>query len=146
MSGSSRGFSLVEALIATMVMVAGIVGLAALYDVAIRTNAAARTATVASMLAVDRMEQLRSAPFVIGGVRPTPSPSGTLSANIDGFCDFLDAKSNPARADVATYVRRWAVTPLPSDPDNAIVLQVVAFAIARPTDRVQLVTVKARRP
>jgi hypothetical protein len=146
MPGSSHGFSLVEALIATMVMVAGIVGLAALYDVAVRTNAAARTATVASMLAVDRMEQLRSVPFVVGGVRPALSPSGTLSANIDGFCDFLDAKSNPARVDVATYVRRWAVTALAGDPDNAVVLQVVAFAIARPADRVQLVTVKARRP
>ena len=59
-----------------------------------------------------------------------PSPPGTLTSNVDGYVDYLDGGgrwvgrggSSPA---TAVYIRRWAVRPLASDPDDLIVLEVV---------------------
>ena len=62
-----RGISLVEALIATGVLVTGIVALLQLFVVATRANVEARAATYATVLALQKMEELRASPFPAPG-------------------------------------------------------------------------------
>ena len=91
-----------------------------------------------------------------------PSPSNALDENVPGFCDFLDAGGNwvgtgttpPA---TAVYVRRWAIVPLPTNPNNTIILQVLVFPASRNRgaadlgrgrrlpEEARLITVKTRK-
>ena len=62
-----------------------------------------------------------------------PSPGGALSQNIGGYCDFLDANGRslgggPTPAPNTTFVRRWSIEPLPTDP-NTVVMQVLVIPL-----------------
>jgi type II secretory pathway pseudopilin PulG len=81
-----------------------------------------------------------------------PSPAGTLESNVPFYVDYLDGSgawtgrggSPPA---TAVYVRRWAVQPLESYPDDILVLQVVVTTISFTTaHESRLVSVLTRRP
>jgi hypothetical protein len=92
----------------------------------------------------------------------SPSPPNALAANEAGYVDYLDrngaslgggATPPPATA----YVRRWAVEPLPTNPNNTLILQVLVFSVrdrandasgavlVRGRDEARLVTVKTRK-
>ena len=152
---SSRGFSLLEALVATTVLTVGVVGLAQLSEIATRATAGAKATTFATILAQQKMEQLRSLTFgfdpsglpqsdvttdvsVIperptGGRGLSPSPAGALNSNTPGYCDFLDSfghwlgggSGNDAEPVGTEYIRRWSIDTLPANPGNTIVLQVL---------------------
>ena len=67
----------------------------------------------------------------------TQSPSGTLGSNTDGWVDFLDPKGcvlsgGSAPPEGTMYIRRWSVEPLPTNPNNTLILQVL---VARNVDR-----------
>jgi prepilin-type N-terminal cleavage/methylation domain-containing protein len=147
-----RGFSLLEVVVATSILVVGVAGVAPLLVLASRANQSARNTTQASLLAQQKMEQLRAlewardpsggllsdvdtdltVAFAVGsgGSGLRPSPAGSLDRNVDGFCDFIAADGRvvgggsvpPAGA---AYVRRWSIEPLPPDADEALVLQVL---------------------
>src|SRR4051812_18004760 len=148
----AAGFSLLEVLFATSLLTASIVGLAQLFAVSTRTNAAAKSTTFAALLAEQKMEQLRGltwgfdslglpltdtstnitvVPETIGGGKGlTPSPSLTLGQNTAGVCDFLDKYGNSLGGGTTppattAYIRRWSVEPLPTNPNNTVVLQVL---------------------
>ncbi len=109
-----RGFSLVEVVVAMAIMITATVALAELSIVAVRANRVARSTTVATVLAVQKMEQLQSA----GWTELTSSPPDALGQNTDGYCDFLDANGQTLGAGTsppvgAVFVRRWAIAPLP---------------------------------
>ncbi len=96
------------------------------------------------------------------GLSPSPGGAASLSVNSDGYCDFLDGSgrwlAGGATAPEGTiFVRRWSVEPLPTNPHNTIVLQVLvrrnrasvaAAAITggiRTPDEARLVSVKTRK-
>src|SRR4051812_7788108 len=56
---NQEGFSIVEVLVATSIMAVALTSLAQLFAVATRANGSARAATYTSMLAQQKMEQLR---------------------------------------------------------------------------------------
>jgi len=60
--GSERGFSLIEVLIASLVLAVGVVSLAQLFTIAIASNLSARDTTEGTVLAAQKMEELRSLP------------------------------------------------------------------------------------
>jgi hypothetical protein len=71
------------------------------------------------------------------GTGLSPSPAGTLSDNVSGWVDYLDINgcllSGGATAPNRTiYIRRWSVEPLPTNPNNTLILQVL---VTRRTDR-----------
>jgi type II secretory pathway pseudopilin PulG len=71
------------------------------------------------------------------GTGLSPSPAGTLSDNVSGWVDYLDNNgcllSGGATAPNRTiYIRRWSVEPLPTNPNNTLILQVL---VTRRTDR-----------
>ena len=108
-----------------MVAVA-ITALAQLFVIAAQADANARRASFASILATQKIEELRSL-----GADLTRQGSPSLTADIAGACDFLDeygrslgSGSSPLPGTV--YIRRWSVEPIASDPDTFVV-QVAVF-------------------
>jgi len=67
----------------------------------------------------------------------SPSSAGTISENVSGWVDYLDVNgcllSGGSTAPSRTiYIRRWSVEPLPTNPNNTLVLQVL---VTRRVDR-----------
>jgi prepilin-type N-terminal cleavage/methylation domain-containing protein len=146
-----RGFSLVETLIATTLMAVALTSLAQLFALSTRNNQNARSSTFSAVLAQQKMEQLRgltwgfdtlglpltdlttdiaNVPAGEDGTGLSPSPADSLRQNHDGFCDFLDQYGRPLGTGGAVpagtmYIRRWSIEPLPANPNNTIVLQVM---------------------
>jgi prepilin-type N-terminal cleavage/methylation domain-containing protein len=182
-SRSSDGFSLVEVLVATTLLATGLLAVAQLFAVATDANRRSRVETTAAILAEQKMEQLRgltwgfdlaglpltdttsnisvTPPTPTGGGGLTPSPAGTLTSNTPGFVDYLDALGNwvgtgggvPAGA---VYIRRWSIEPMPINPNNTLVLQVLVTRwrdrgdadsgpVRRLPEEARLISVKTRK-
>jgi prepilin-type N-terminal cleavage/methylation domain-containing protein len=184
--GRNGGFSLLEVLIATTVLTVALAGLAQLFAVAARANSSAKATTYAAILAQQKMEQLRNLTYAFdplglpltdldtditvvpelpnGGTGLQPSPAGALGANTAGYVDYLDANGTSLGGLAAipppnaVYIRRWSVEPLPINPNNTIVLQVLVTrarhrgvadsaigVVTRLPDEARIVTVKTRK-
>lgn len=180
---SAAGFSLIEVLIATLMLATALVTLAQLFALSTQTNVSARNTTYTAVLAQQKLEELRSLTWGYdtlglpisdttsnttvspetpnGGTGLAPSPAGSLGANTDGYVDYVGPTGNklgggaqpPANT---VYVRRWSVEPLPSNPNNTLILQVLVFrnrdrgtaddgAGRVMPDEARLVTVKTRK-
>lgn len=159
-----RGFALVEVLVSAALLVAIAAGVAQVVAIAVRAAYADRVRTIATLLAAQKMEQLRSLrlsdrwtdtssdPPTDAGPGLAPSPPGTLDANVAFYADYLDGagrwvgSGSPAPGE-AVYVRRWAVRPCAADPDNTLILQVLVAAARGPgstaANRSYLVSIKA---
>jgi Tfp pilus assembly protein PilV len=140
---ASLGFSLIEALFATAVLIVGAGSLAQLVALSAQANRGSRNLTLSSVLAGQQLEQLRATPF--GEL--APSPPGTLVRDTSGYVDFLDATGSPVgRSSDAEFTRRWSVEPLPASPATTLVFQVI---VTTKRDRgpidARLVGVKTRR-
>jgi prepilin-type N-terminal cleavage/methylation domain-containing protein len=134
---SARGFSLLEVLIATTVVAVALTSLAQVFVVSAHANSSARAMTVAALLALQKMEQLRSFTWSVdaGGMpisdaRLAPSASDALRVNTAGFFDFVDGAGRSlgqaaAPPVTARYLRRWSIEPLPADADDLLVVQVL---------------------
>src|SRR5262245_7321501 len=119
-----RGFSLLEVLVALSILLGVLTGLAQLFATTSRVTNDARRAAVASVLAAQKLEQLRG----LGGELALLSV-GSLRRNVDGLCDFIDEQgrrlgggTRPPEGTV--FTRRWAVESLPSDPASTFILRV----------------------
>jgi type II secretory pathway pseudopilin PulG len=176
----SAGFALLEVLITAGLVVAVAAGASHILAIAVRASHSARVRTMASMLATEKIEQLRSLtwshvttsapamsisssdfttdlsndPATDSGPGLLPSPPGTLEANVAGYVDFVDgagrwvgAGGSPPSS--AVYIRRWAVRPLASDPENILVLRVVVTTRAPggvvSPDAAHLASIEARK-
>jgi Tfp pilus assembly protein PilV len=105
-----RGSSLVEALVATLLVSTGVVTMVQLLSIAAVTNLAARRSTVAAIVAEQKLEELRTLPFEY----LQTSPSSTLEQNTAGYVDY-----------VGIYTRRWSIEPVSSTPGTSLVIQVL---------------------
>jgi Tfp pilus assembly protein PilV len=123
-AASSRGFTLLEALIASLVVATAAVSLSQLIVVAAAQSRAARDHTTALTLAQGKLEELHSVPwsFAADGA-PTsdaqlsPSPPGALLASAPGYSDVVDR-----------FERRWMVAPLDAAHPDTLALHVCVFA------------------
>ena len=112
------------------------------------------TGPAISMSVSDVTTDLSNDPATDDGNGLLASPPGTLNSSIDGYVDYLDGAgrwvgrggSVPA---TAVYIRRWAVRPLASNPDDLMVLEVVVGTRGPSgtilSDAVRLVTIEARK-
>lgn len=78
-------------------------------------------------------------PQSTGGTGLSAASSNSLTENIPGYVDFLDGHgrslgtgATPPAA--AIYVRRWSIEPLPTNPNNTLILQVLVFKTAARPD------------
>jgi type II secretory pathway pseudopilin PulG len=153
-SDSAAGFSLVEVLIATMLLATALVMLAQLFVLSTQSNIGARNTTFTAVLAQQKLEELRALTWGFdtqglpisdtstntavspetpaGGTGLAPSPAGSLGANTDGYVDYIGQFGDKLGGGAAppantVFVRRWSVEPLPSNPNNTLILQVLVF-------------------
>ncbi|HEU4939506.1 MAG TPA: type II secretion system protein [Vicinamibacterales bacterium] len=164
-NSNSHGFSLIEVLVSMGLLTAVSLGVAQLFALSTRANVIAKGATSTTAMAEQKLEQLRSLTwgFDIAGqglpvsdtttnltvTPPThdgsglnPSPSDSLEQNTNGFVDFLDGggtwvgtgSTPPA---TAVYIRRWSIQPLPTNPNNTLVIQVLVTPVTSEQARVE---------
>jgi hypothetical protein len=176
------GSTLLEVLVASAIFITGITALASLFVLSIQANRLARETTFTMVLAQQKMEQLRGlqwgfdvldlplsdtttdvsvVPFTNGGAGLSPSPAGSLQQNIAGCVDYLDGYGDWVGSGATVpkgtvYVRRWSIEPLPTDPHNTLILQVLVTPLRshgmaghRPAARLpaeaRLLSVKTRK-
>jgi hypothetical protein len=169
-------------MVATMILAVGIIALAQLFVISTTANTSSRGVTYTMVLAEQKMEQLRGltwgfdvlglplsdtttdisvVPFTSGGTGLSPSPAGSLQQNVTGFVDYLDQNGHwvgtgPTPAPGTVYIRRWSIEPLPTNPNNTLVLQVLVTrlrdrgradqgSVARLPGEARLITVKTRK-
>jgi hypothetical protein len=163
---SERGFGFVETLMSISILTAVSIGVAQLFAIAALANHNAEASTSTAVLAVEKMEQLRSLtwgfetlpggelglplsdattdisvfPAAAGGPDLAASPGGTLGTNVPYYVDYLDADGtwigtggSPPPGTV--YIRRWAVDRLPTNPNDTVVLQVLATTLRQERQR-----------
>lgn len=150
-SRDAHGFTLVEVMVAVILLMIVALSAAQLFAVATTANFRAKTQTSTTILAVQKMEQLRgltwgfdadglpasdtttdlSRPEPTGGGNGlNPSPADSLTRNAPGYFDLLDVHgawldpSGGGSLDQMTYTRRWSIQPLPTNPNNTLVFQV----------------------
>ena len=184
-SKSESGFSLIETIVATGLLAGAVAVLGQMFAISMADNTSARTGTFAAVLAEQKMEQLRGLTWgfdiiglpltdvssnialpiqsAAGGPGLSPSPSNSLRANVDGYVDYVDGfgriiGGGTTVPDGTVYVRRWSVEPLPTNPNDTIILQVVVTrsrdrgtadseegSTRRLRDEARLMTVKTRK-
>ena len=105
---NNDGFSLLEALIASVILATAILSLAQLLILATIATASAGRTTDAALLAEQKIEELRASSSVALEEPSSDSPR-------PGFA------------------REWSVSALPSDPDHVALIQVVVRAAGRAT-------------
>lgn len=89
-----RGFTLIEALIATLVLSFGLIAISNLMIVSTSANYLANQSTAATMLAAQQMELLRSVNFTALTVSPgdtleTPTVGWSVITDVPGVGNFL---------------------------------------------------------
>ena len=150
----TRGFTLVEVLVAMAVLSSATLGGVHLMAFATRGMHVARMQGTAALAASTRLDQLRTLRFEFdpdgqpvtdvstdltvdppapGGSGLTQSGPATLDGNVSGFVDYLDAAgmwvgNGTVAPPTAVFVRRWAVE-APAQPD-VLVLQVLVRPLA----------------
>ena len=113
----TRGFSLLDALLAAAILASALLSLAQLISFAIKTTAAAGRMTDAALLASQKVEELRAASW------------GELQSGTE----------SPA----AGCTRTWTVVPLAADPDYVAVLEVL---VRVPGGQTRMVALKGKPP
>lgn len=139
------GFSLLEALVASLLVASAIVSLAHLIAIGAERSLASRRAVSASAIAQSKLEQLRQVAFAFDsdGLRITSaalavSPPQSLQEDTPGLVEHVDAFGEvvlPLASITPDYARRWAIAPLQSGDPDTLVLQVCVFVVRGPDRR-----------
>ncbi len=170
-------------MVASLILTTGVLALAQLFALSTTSNLSAKNTTFTAVLAEQKIEELRGLTWgfdrsglpvsdtasdtastndaTAGGTGLSPAPGAALQENTAGWVDYLDqfgrklgGGANPPAG--AVYARRWSVEPLPTNPNNTLIMQVLAFrlrergdadlgAVSRLPDEARLVTVKTRK-
>lgn len=125
------GFSLVEVLVASTLFVGAIAALAHVFVVAARANAEAQYATYATVLATQKMEELRSM-----------STPGEVVDAVDYADIHGEALVEGAASGRAAYERRWTVEPLFMTAEALVITVTVSRRDASSAGRVRLITIR----
>lgn len=180
---SAAGFSLIETIVATGILATALITVAQLFGIATQSNTSSRDLTYATVLAEQKIEQLRALTWGFdsvglpitdlttdttvqpeepnGGTGLSPSPDDVLKKSTTGYVDYVDRWGNvlgtgEAPPATSAYFRRWSIEPLPTNPNNTLIIQVVVGRITdrgeadqsvtmRIRDEARLMTVKTRK-
>jgi prepilin-type N-terminal cleavage/methylation domain-containing protein len=164
-NSNSRGFSLIEVVISMGLLTVVSLGVAQLFAASTKANRVARGQTSTTAMAEQKLEQLRALTFGFdsqgqglpltdtttnlsvvppqpngGGLNP--SPADALESNKPTYFDYLNADgvsvgTGAPTPDSATYVRRWCIQPLPTNPNNTLVITVLVSPLANELTRVE---------
>jgi Tfp pilus assembly protein PilV len=130
------GSTLIEVLVATLVLVSGVLAMAQLFLIAGATTAAARQSTVVTTLAAQKMEQLLSTDLAVA--------SETVD-HVDQIGNVLGEGERPPAG--AVYTRRSSIEALTAE---TVVIRVRVGSsdrsgrLGRMSGEIQMVTIKRR--
>jgi type II secretory pathway pseudopilin PulG len=102
-AGSQAGFTLVEALVAIVILVFGLIAVTNLMLVAASSNSVANQSTAAATIAAQRLEELKAEPF------DSLAAGGDLDSDVGGFNQDDDVPG------VGRIHTRWAVVAIAGD-------------------------------
>jgi type II secretory pathway pseudopilin PulG len=177
------GSTLIEVLIATLILATGILTMAQLFMASTATNLNAKNDTFATALAEQKIEQLRALTWGFdqnglpisdfasdtsvnpesdsGGTGLQPSPATSLQQNTSGYVDHVGSNgvilgNGVAPPNGAVYTRRWSIEPLPTNPNNTLIIQVLVTPnrvrgqadlgnVNRLQNEARMITVKTRK-
>jgi len=153
------GLTLIEVCVGMVVLSIAALGSAGLSDRALNMITAARLQTTTTVLAAQKMEQLRALawgfvdsgvltpvtdtatdlsqdPMAGGGAGLSSSPGGTLLTNTAGYVDYLDkhgawAGNGGSPPAAAVFIRRWNIARLQWSPSDSLVLRVLVTTVVR---------------
>lgn len=134
-TASVRGFTLLETVVATGILITTLAGIAQLFILSAHLARHASASSIALVAAQDKLESLRALPFGYddaGGSLTDPalepSPSNSLDADIERSVDWLDAGGQPAATDEgAVFVRRWRIATIAAPSPETIAIEVCVF-------------------
>ena len=176
------GSTLIEVIVAMLITVTALVSMAQLFAVSTGSNLAARNNTFSTVLAEQKLEQIRSltwgfdpqglplsdfttdtsvTPEAPGGSGLQPSPASALQENTVGYVDHVTARgvivgNGTQPPATAVYTRRWSIEPLPTNPNNTLIIQVLVTPnrnrgqadqgnVGRLVDEARVITIKTRK-
>jgi type II secretory pathway pseudopilin PulG len=156
---SARGFSLLETLIATGVLITALAGVAQLFVLGSQLARQSGASGVALLAAQNKLELLQGQTFgydASGNAATSPdldpSPAGSLNEDTPPFLEWLDAAGEiQAESDGAAFVRRWRITHLDAASPDAITIEVCVFRATAGEQEVSsadacLSTLRTRQP
>lgn len=129
---TERGTTLVEAIVAIGILAGAVVALAGLSSVAVRSSALARERSVATLLALQKLET-----ECLSAATSPPSPPNAWAVDTPGYVEYLDQYGSLLAGPAGgAYVRRWSVAPLPTDA-NLLAVQVAVAPCRTPSGAAQ---------
>jgi prepilin-type N-terminal cleavage/methylation domain-containing protein len=133
---SLRGFTLVEVVVATGILVTIAAGTTQLFAVAIRQSAAARQQLAMSLAASAKIEDVAAA---VASADPPVLIAGAIDRAVEGYADVVVQSG-------AAFERRWIVAPLSSYAPTAVLIAVrVAARGAQGAQPIEVVTIREAR-
>jgi type IV pilus assembly protein PilV len=114
---AQRGFTLIETMVAILVLTIGLVGTAALMSQSVNMGAHARFVSTAALLASEKMEDLDRFP----DNDPNLAAGGGLGADVAGYSDSVQISSNNGNINETT-VSAGATTLYTQKPDGTVVV------------------------
>jgi type II secretory pathway pseudopilin PulG len=155
-----EGFTLLETLVATGILVTALAGIAQLFVLGVRVTRESGSRGAALLSAQAKLETLRSLAMAYGSAGEMvtdpaleASPARSLREDTGGYVDRLDAAGRTVEDEdsEAVFTRRWAITPIDDQEPQAVVIEVCVFRA--PADGVSpvsaeacLATIRSRQP
>lgn len=157
---SHDGFTLIETVVATGILITALVGIAQLLVLSISSTRDAGVQGAALIAAQDKIEALRSLAFTYGPLGEpitaaglAPASGASLAEDTPGFVDLLDHEGRVVTGEVrgAVFTRRWRITAIDHLQPDALAVEVCVFrgpaqALTPLSADVCLATVRARQP
>ena len=113
------GFSLIEVMVAILILTVGLLSLAQMMVLATNSNSLSGRMTSASALAKEQLERLKAAPFYTDPLTRTRNPALQDGGDIDapgggGFAQHYDAEGIPV-AGGGQFEVRWEIETVPTN-------------------------------
>ena len=132
------GMTLIEVCLAVLIVSIAAFGAAHLFGQTLKMIAGARMQSAATMLAAQRVEQIRASGWQAAGSVTTVavSPANSLAVNSPGFVEYFDQHgqsvgTGPTPPPSAVYICRWFVDAHPWSPSQMRVIRALATSVAR---------------
>lgn len=118
-TSGERGFSLIEVMVAIVILTVGLLSLAQMMVLATNSNSLSGRMTSASALAKEQLERLKAAPFYSDPLTKTRNPVLQDGGNIDvagggGYAQLYDETGRPV-AGGGQYEVRWQIATVPTN-------------------------------
>ncbi len=115
-----EGFSLIEVMVAIVILTVGLLSLAQMMVVATHSNQLSGRMTSCSALAKEQLERLKAAPFYTNPAALVPNPilaagGGDLSATVGLFSQLYDPEGIPLPpgGGAGMFEVRWSIADIP---------------------------------